>query len=548
MKKSLETFCELENNTLLKRQKLLLDLSNAVQSIDVISDMNIFIESEKSVEFTHKFSRALSLLDSDYQSRCKSESFTLINTDINYRNIQTEMKVDVITSQNNNKKNFAKKLLTQLQADFELRKHGNRPIIGNSESPNIVETLLQYDSQVKNTVDLNSVSTDQIEIDNKTTGIINLIKNKIPNKSSDYDGKNKKKDTYYDDINDSDDDNCDDDARNKAIIANNETQASQVNFGNLDRVNKSHDALIKNNKKSAIEKNENMGVGLKDGSGTSDSWESALAKAEAVEEFKMKKKVTLSSDKSRFDDEGAIFTYYKNDDNNDNNNNNNDNNNNNNNYNDKHDIDYNDNTCNNNDNEMKNDVHTFDSDTLVKEIIEIIFEPEINLNVPNLINEKKLKFRFTKESLLILFSKYDEDEKKNRSRFSRKYDDDNRKKNANSIFDSDDDSDSDCDSEESNTKNNVNKNNNNDFIPNSSKKIPNASECECVLTDLFFRKDARSYLLQYLDKKRCRNAQLTMDGFSVMSIIMQVKQCNHFIYILFNKMHFFSRFIVICIY
>ena len=118
MKKSLETFCELENSTLLKRQKLLLDLSNAVQNIDVISDINIFIEKEKSLEFTHKISRALSLLDSDYQSRYQNNISTLNNTEFNCNNFQTELKVDLNTPQNNNKKNFAKKLLTQLQIQF----------------------------------------------------------------------------------------------------------------------------------------------------------------------------------------------------------------------------------------------------------------------------------------------------------------------------------------------------------------------------------------------------------------------------------------------
>ena len=47
MKKSLQTFCELEKNALLKRQKLLLDLSKAVDGIDVNSDINIFIDNEK---------------------------------------------------------------------------------------------------------------------------------------------------------------------------------------------------------------------------------------------------------------------------------------------------------------------------------------------------------------------------------------------------------------------------------------------------------------------------------------------------------------------
>ena len=157
------------------------------------------------------------------------------------------------------------------------------------------------------------------------------------------------------------------------------------------------------------------------------------------------------------------------------------------------------------------------------------------MNISNLKSEKKSKFCFTNEALLILLSKYNEEELKKKKKYFNENDDksDNknvkyRNKDGNIIYDSDDDSDSDCCSDDSNTKN---KNNNHldNSILNSPKKRPKASECECVLTDLFSRKDARSYLLQYLDKRRCRNALLTNDGFAIMSIVMQVTLFNLFL-------------------
>ena len=69
MKKSLLSFCKLESAALSQRQKLLNDLKEAVEVMDCHYDVTLFIENEKKSDVSHKFCKALNLLDADFRNR-----------------------------------------------------------------------------------------------------------------------------------------------------------------------------------------------------------------------------------------------------------------------------------------------------------------------------------------------------------------------------------------------------------------------------------------------------------------------------------------------
>ena len=69
IKKSLQSFCKLESTALSQRQKLLNDLKEAVEVMDCHYDVTLFIENEKKSDVSHKFCKALNLLDADFRNR-----------------------------------------------------------------------------------------------------------------------------------------------------------------------------------------------------------------------------------------------------------------------------------------------------------------------------------------------------------------------------------------------------------------------------------------------------------------------------------------------
>ena len=71
IKASLQSFCRLESTALQQRQKLLNDLKGAVDVMDCNYDVNLFIEVEKKTDVSHKYCKALSLLDADFRNRKK---------------------------------------------------------------------------------------------------------------------------------------------------------------------------------------------------------------------------------------------------------------------------------------------------------------------------------------------------------------------------------------------------------------------------------------------------------------------------------------------
>lgn len=49
---------------------MLVTFEKSVSDIDVMADISTFIEKQKKVELTHKYAKAVSLMDWDYQRRC----------------------------------------------------------------------------------------------------------------------------------------------------------------------------------------------------------------------------------------------------------------------------------------------------------------------------------------------------------------------------------------------------------------------------------------------------------------------------------------------
>ena len=56
------------------RNRALSDLENAVRVLDPSSDISKFVETARRADRAHKFSKALDLLDWDYEQRYRFES------------------------------------------------------------------------------------------------------------------------------------------------------------------------------------------------------------------------------------------------------------------------------------------------------------------------------------------------------------------------------------------------------------------------------------------------------------------------------------------
>lgn len=69
IRQCLQTFCGLENELILKKQVLLLQLESSITAINSNFDLNLFINQNKACEVHHKYSKALGLLDADYKTR-----------------------------------------------------------------------------------------------------------------------------------------------------------------------------------------------------------------------------------------------------------------------------------------------------------------------------------------------------------------------------------------------------------------------------------------------------------------------------------------------
>lgn len=69
IKQCLQIFCDLEHELIVKRQQLLLKLKFSVTAMNSEYDLNLFINQNKAGETHHKYSKALALLDVDYESR-----------------------------------------------------------------------------------------------------------------------------------------------------------------------------------------------------------------------------------------------------------------------------------------------------------------------------------------------------------------------------------------------------------------------------------------------------------------------------------------------
>jgi hypothetical protein len=69
IKQCLQIFCDLEHELIVKKQQLLLKLQFSVTAINSDYDLNLFINQNKACETHHKYSKALALLDVDYETR-----------------------------------------------------------------------------------------------------------------------------------------------------------------------------------------------------------------------------------------------------------------------------------------------------------------------------------------------------------------------------------------------------------------------------------------------------------------------------------------------
>ncbi len=65
----LQQYCRLERQLLENKLKLLTDLEAAVGEINIEADIQGFIRMEKASEFTHKYSKAMDLMDWDFDRR-----------------------------------------------------------------------------------------------------------------------------------------------------------------------------------------------------------------------------------------------------------------------------------------------------------------------------------------------------------------------------------------------------------------------------------------------------------------------------------------------
>lgn len=66
---ALKIFCKLERAAIAKRTKILETLESAVWVVNNEADVAVFINRERNAEHTHKYSKAISLLDEGYDRR-----------------------------------------------------------------------------------------------------------------------------------------------------------------------------------------------------------------------------------------------------------------------------------------------------------------------------------------------------------------------------------------------------------------------------------------------------------------------------------------------
>jgi len=81
LKTTLKEFCAIERSAINQRLEFLNTLESCIDVMDVEEDINLFIKQEKKSEHTHKYSKALSLLDWDYDRRHNDRSNTWIVVD-----------------------------------------------------------------------------------------------------------------------------------------------------------------------------------------------------------------------------------------------------------------------------------------------------------------------------------------------------------------------------------------------------------------------------------------------------------------------------------
>ena len=68
-KSALQAFIDLEKKQLAARMKALGDLESWVSKVNVENDIKLFVKQERKIDFTHKYHKALQLLDWDYERR-----------------------------------------------------------------------------------------------------------------------------------------------------------------------------------------------------------------------------------------------------------------------------------------------------------------------------------------------------------------------------------------------------------------------------------------------------------------------------------------------
>ena len=163
IKTSLQSFCRLESTALLQRQKLLNDLKEAVEVMDCNYDVNLFIEVEKKSDVSHKFCKALSLLDADFRNRVK----------VTYENDKKQKLNDIKSSVVSS---------TQVSGGNNGLKNGALTKIKNHENENENEDNNSHYYQNKN--ENKDKNIDENEDENKGDDV-NQVKNNLARSSID---------------------------------------------------------------------------------------------------------------------------------------------------------------------------------------------------------------------------------------------------------------------------------------------------------------------------------------------------------------------------
>ena len=66
---SLRRFCEFERSSINIRSRLLEELERATLEVDAEQDLHLYIAQEQAADDTHKYAKALSLLDWHFEQR-----------------------------------------------------------------------------------------------------------------------------------------------------------------------------------------------------------------------------------------------------------------------------------------------------------------------------------------------------------------------------------------------------------------------------------------------------------------------------------------------